>query len=164
MGSISLGNPETVPISPTGGHVFSAHCQVRPQPLNSSLIVLLPPLQSTFPQLGMSVSCLKLSRFPLRSRGPDSECGPAPWFLSLFFFLGPHLQHIQVPWLGVESELQLPAYPTAMATLNPRRICNLCCHLWQCQMLNPQSKARDWTCILMDTGQVRNLLSHSRNS
>ena len=27
----------------------------------------------------------------------------------LFFFLGPHLQHIEVPGLGVESELQLLA-------------------------------------------------------
>ena len=34
-------------------------------------------------------------------------------FLSAFFFfsfiLGPHSQHMEVPWLGVESELQLPA-------------------------------------------------------
>ena len=27
--------------------------------------------------------------------------------------------------------------------------------LWQCQILNPLSKARVWTCILMDTSQVR---------
>ena len=33
-----------------------------------------------------------------------------------FFFLGPHLQHKEVPRLGVESELQLPAYTTATAT------------------------------------------------
>ena len=30
----------------------------------------------------------------------------------LFFFLGPHLWHIEVPRLGVESELQLLAYTT----------------------------------------------------
>ena len=29
------------------------------------------------------------------------------------FFLGLHLQHMEVPRLGVESELQLPAYATA---------------------------------------------------
>ena len=33
-----------------------------------------------------------------------------------FFFLGPHLQHMEVSRLGVESELQLPAYTTATAT------------------------------------------------
>ena len=31
----------------------------------------------------------------------------------VFFFLGPHLQHMEVPRLGVKSELQLPAYTTA---------------------------------------------------
>ena len=35
------------------------------------------------------------------------------FFSSLFVFLGPHLQHMEVPRLGVESELQLPAYTTA---------------------------------------------------
>ena len=32
-----------------------------------------------------------------------------------FFFLGPHLQHMEVPGLGVKLELQLPAYTTATA-------------------------------------------------
>ena len=27
-----------------------------------------------------------------------------------FVFLGPHLQHMEVPRVGVESELQLPSY------------------------------------------------------
>ena len=31
-------------------------------------------------------------------------------------FLGPHLGHIEVPRLGVKSELQLPAYTTATQT------------------------------------------------
>ena len=35
---------------------------------------------------------------------------------------------------------------------------------WQCQILNPLSEARDWTCILMDTNWVLNLMSHSGNS
>ena len=30
-------------------------------------------------------------------------------------FLGPHLQHMEVPRLGVELELQLPGYATATA-------------------------------------------------
>ena len=32
-----------------------------------------------------------------------------------FFFSGPHLRHMEVSRLGVESELQLPAYTTATA-------------------------------------------------
>ena len=33
-----------------------------------------------------------------------------------FFFLWPLLRHTEVPRLGVESELQLPAHSTATAT------------------------------------------------
>ena len=36
-------------------------------------------------------------------------------YLFIYCFLGLHLQHMEVPRLGVESELQLPAYTTAMA-------------------------------------------------
>ena len=32
-----------------------------------------------------------------------------------FFFLGPQGWHMEVPWLGDELELQLPAYATATA-------------------------------------------------
>ena len=39
-----------------------------------------------------------------------------------FCFLGPHLRHMEVPRLGVQLELQLPAYTTATATLVPRRV------------------------------------------
>ena len=35
---------------------------------------------------------------------------------TFFFFLGPYLQHMEVPRLGVKSELQLPAYTTVTAT------------------------------------------------
>ena len=34
----------------------------------------------------------------------------------LFFVLGPHLRHTEVPGLGVKAELQLLAYVTATAT------------------------------------------------
>ena len=36
-----------------------------------------------------------------------------------FCFLGSHLQHMEVPRLGVEWERQLPAYTTATAMLDP---------------------------------------------
>ena len=42
-----------------------------------------------------------------------------------FCFSGPHLLHMEVPRLGVESELQLPAYTTATAMQDPSSICNL---------------------------------------
>ena len=57
------------------------------------------------------------------------------------------------PPLGIEWELQLPAYTTATALQDPRRICDLH-HSSPCQILNPLSEARDWTHILMDTSQM----------
>ena len=48
-----------------------------------------------------------------------------------FAFFRLHLQHMEVPRLGVGSELQLPTYTTdttyntAMATWDPSHICNL---------------------------------------
>ena len=84
--------------------------------------------------------------------------------LSLSFFLIFHLWYMEFPRLGVELELQLPAYTTATATPDLSHICKLHLSLWQCQILNPLSEARDQTQILMDTSQVLNLLSHNRNS
>ena len=82
-------------------------------------------------------------------------------FFSLF--LGPHPQHMEVPRLGVESELQLPAYATATAIPDLSHVCNLHHGSRQCLILNPLSEARDGTCILMDTSQVLNPLSYNRN-
>ena len=65
-----------------------------------------------------------------------------------FFFLGLHPQHTEVPRLGVKQELQLPVYTTAMQ--DPNRICDLHHSSQQCLILNPLSKDRDQTCILMD--------------
>ena len=56
---------------------------------------------------------------------------------------------MEVPGLGVKLERQ--AYPTATATLDPGGICDLCCSSWQHWILNPLSKARDRTYILMET-------------
>ena len=79
---------------------------------------------------------------------------------NFFFFLGLYLQYMEVPRLGVKSELQLPAYATATATPDPSHICNLHHSLLQHRILNPLSEARDQTCILMDTSQVLNPMSH----
>ena len=71
----------------------------------------------------------------------------------LFFFLGPHLWHMEVSRLEVESELQLLAYTTATA---PWDLSYICYHhsSWQSQILNPLNEARDRTGILMETSQV----------
>ena len=58
---------------------------------------------------------------------------------------------MEVPKLGVESELQLSAYTTATATGNPSHVCNLHHSSWQHWILNPPREARDQTHILMDT-------------
>ena len=40
-------------------------------------------------------------------------------FFFFLVFLGPHLQHMEVPRLGVELKLKLPAYTTGTAKPDP---------------------------------------------
>ena len=68
-------------------------------------------------------------------------------------FLGPHVGHMEVSRLGVESELQLLACATAAAMQVPSCTCNLYHSSWQCGILNPLSGAGDQTCILTDTSR-----------
>ena len=63
---------------------------------------------------------------------------------------------MEVPRLGVELELQMPAYTTATATQDPSHTCNLHHGSGQHWILNPLSKARERTHILMDTIWVLN--------
>ena len=62
-------------------------------------------------------------------------------YLFIFGLLEPHLQHMEVPRLGVESELPLQA----VAMLDPSRVCNLYHSSQRRWILNPLSKARDRT-------------------
>ena len=71
------------------------------------------------------------------------------------FFLWPHLQHVKVPRLEVESELQLLACTTATAMPVLGHACDLHCSSWQHWILNPLSRAKDGTHILMDASWVR---------
>ena len=48
-----------------------------------------------------------------------------PVFNFIFIFLGPYLQHMEVPGLEVELELQLPAYATATVIPDPSHVCDL---------------------------------------
>ena len=85
-------------------------------------------------------------------------------FFLFFFFLEPHLWHMEISGLGVKLELQLLAYTTARATPDLSRICDLCCSLWQCWILKPLSETRNRTHTLMDTNRVHSRLSHIGNS
>ena len=67
---------------------------------------------------------------------------------------GAHMWHMEVPRLGVESELQLPAYTVATAMPDPSNICDLHHSSQQCWILNPLREAKDRAHILMDTNQV----------
>ena len=72
------------------------------------------------------------------------------WVL-VFSFYSCTRGHMEVPSLGVESELQPPVYTTATATPDLSRICDLHCSLRQHWILNLLREARDRTHILMDT-------------
>ena len=76
------------------------------------------------------------------------------FFFFFFCFLGPCPWHMEVPRLGIKSELQLPAYATTIATWDLCRICDLHHSSQQCWILNPLSKTRDRIRILKDPSQL----------
>ena len=65
-----------------------------------------------------------------------------------------HPRHVEVPRLGIKSELQLLTYTTAIATWDPSHICSLHHNSQQCQIPDPLSKAKDQTHILMDASRI----------
>ena len=71
-----------------------------------------------------------------------------------FCFLGSRPQHMEVPRRGAESELQLPARTTAAATWEASHVCDLHPSSRQHRILNPRSKARNRTHILMDPSRI----------
>ena len=99
--------------------------------------------------------------FPTPSKYVDST---VLYFFQFLIFLGLHLQHMEVPRLGVESELQLLACTTATAMLYQSSLFSLHCSCWLCWILNWLSKARVQTGIFMDTSWVLNPLSYNGNS
>ena len=103
---------------------------------------------------GCSV-CRRKRRRKMREKG--QECQPGDMglpeirsmasisFFYLFGFLGPCLRHMEVPRLGVESELQL---------LYPSCVCDLHHSSRQRQIPNTLSKARDRTRVLRNASWV----------
>ena len=88
------------------------------------------------------------------------------FFLFLFFFfvfLELSMWHMEIPRLGVELELQLPAYTRATAMRGLSHVCDLHHSSWQHRILNPLSEVRDRTRVLMDPRQVH-YGCHDRNS
>ena len=65
--------------------------------------------------------------------------------MNFFFFvlLGPHPQHMELPRLGVKSELHLPAYTTARATPDPSRDCDYTTAHGNTGSFNPLVEVRD---------------------
>ena len=70
-------------------------------------------------------------------------------FFFLSFFSGPHQRHMEVPRLGVKSELQPLVYARATAMPDSSYICYLHHSSWQHRILNSLSEARDQTHNLM---------------
>ena len=124
-------------------------CPVYSQPSQSVshyfIYLLLHPYEVTWCSLLVFPLLLFLANGCLPSRRLSL-------ILSNFFsFLGLHPQHMEVLRLGVESELQLPACATATAMPDLSHVGNIHCSLWQHQVLNTLSRARNWTHILSET-------------
>ena len=95
--------------------------------------------------------------YNLGTKGSNSFFFSFLFFFSFFFFfcfLGLHPEHMEIPRLVVESELQLPAYITATATRDPSHVCDLHHSSGQHQIPDPLNKTRDGICILMDTSWI----------
>ena len=68
---------------------------------------------------------------------------PAYLFCLFACFVGPYPRRMEVPGLGFESELQLPAYTAATATQDLSHDCDFHYSSPKCLILNPLNEARD---------------------
>ena len=85
--------------------------------------------------------------------------------VNIFFFwcfLGLHLRHMEIPRLGVQSELQLLAYATATAKWDLSLVHHIHHSSQQCQILNSLIEARGRTCVLMDASRFVNCWATTR--
>ena len=81
---------------------------------------------------------------------------------SFFAFLGLQVQHMEVPRLGAESELQFLAYSTTTATRDLASSVTYTTAHWQHQILNLSSQFRNR--IVMDTRSGSLPLSYNGNT
>ena len=75
-------------------------------------------------------------------------------FLFVFCFIGTHLRHMEVPRLGVQSELQLLAYTRATETSDLSRVCDLRHISRPHRILNPLERGQGSNCNLMVPGGI----------
>ena len=96
-----------------------------------------------------------LSDMSLLSSPTASSFPSHSFFFFFLVFLGPQPWHMEVPRPGDELEQQLLACTTATATEDPSHIWDLHHSSRQCQIPDQLSEAKDRTCVLMDTSQIR---------
>ena len=120
--------------------------------VTKNLLCSLPHIP---PALPMAVKAALLKYKSHHSTSTLSAAAASFFFLLSFVFLGPYPRHMEVPRLGVQSELQLLTCTIATATWNPSCLCDLHHSSWQCRILSLLSEARDQIRVLMDVSQVR---------
>ena len=98
------------------------------------------PDQGWNPHHSSSPSCCSDTRSLTSCTTKRTPRPPSFFFL---VFLGPHLRRMEVPRLGVELELQLPAYSTTTATRDLSHVFDLHHSSRQQWILNPLGEARD---------------------
>ena len=121
----------------------------------------------------ISFLSFRMRMWKIRDRGPWPVClsftSPlylfVSLFISLFCFSGPHLRHMEVPRLGVKSELQLPDCTTATTMKDPSRVCDLHHSSLQSRILNPLAEQSQGSNLQPHGSQSDSfLLCHHRNS
>ena len=131
------------PIRATAAGLPHSHSSMGSEPhlRHTPQLMALPDSWPTEQGQGLNPHCHGYwsDSFLLRHNG-NSEKYLFRCTFFFFFFLELHLRHMEVPRLGVESELQLQAYSTATAILDQSCVCNLYHNSWQCWILNPLSQ------------------------
>ena len=96
-------------------------------------------------------------QFYIPSIFTDNEIAwfPSPYMRGFFclvflaFSRAAPTPYMEVPRLGVESELYPPAYARATAMRDPSHICDLYHSSQQCWIFNPLRQARDQTYLMV---------------
>ena len=119
--------------------VYNCHCALLSGPCTRGALHLTPP----------PPHCLNMTP-------AGSHCHKQRNNRQLFFFcfLGLNPWYMEVPRLGVESELLLPVYTTATATWDLSCVCKLYHSSRQHWILNPLSDTRERTPNLMVPSRI----------